>query len=160
MSPEDIRILKYSPELISEILYNFCMGAKRVDDSGAKFELIYLVLPFVMDEGFRNKLLVSNKRSTFKTAFLSKDSNLKDKLFYINDKVKYSKKVTGDGLIYLNSKCEVKVGEYLDVLGEFERKGKASDIQNEYFKAAYNLGTIFSKEGYVNVFLKAKVTNI
>ena len=160
MKPEDIRSLKYSPIFVSEILYNFCMGSKRVDQRGAKFELIYLVLPFVMDDFFRKKLESSNINSTFKTAFLNKNSNLIERLFFINDKAKHSRKVTNDGLIYLNSVCDVLVGEHFDVLGDYKEIGQRNELKAEYLKAAYNLGSIFSKEGYVNVLLKARVKNI
>lgn len=160
MKPEDIRTLKYSPALVSEILYNFCMGSKRVDERGAKFELIYLVLPFVMDDYFRKKLESSNINSTFKTAFLDKKSNLIERLFFINNKAKHSRKVTNDGLIYLNSVCDVSVDGHFNVFGDYKEIGQSNELKAEYLKAAYNLGSIFSKEGYVNVFLKAKVTSI
>ncbi|WP_261858176.1 three component ABC system middle component [Photobacterium sanguinicancri] len=160
MNPEDIRNIKYSPMLVSEILYHFCMGSKRVEERGVKLELIYLVLPFIMEEEFRAKLKSSNVNSTFKTAFLDKKLNLKEKLFYINDRVKYSKKVTNDGLIYLNSICHISVDDYFNIHCEIEDISSSNDIKSEYLKAAYNLGSIFAKEGYVNVFLKAKVKNI
>ncbi|KXI21039.1 three component ABC system middle component [Photobacterium sanguinicancri] len=160
MKPEDIRALKYSPAFVSEILYNFCIGSKRVDMRGSKFELIYLVLPFVMDDLLRRKLNSSNISSTFKTAFLEKRSGLVERLFFIDDKVKHSKTVTNDGLIYLNSICDISVDEYFNVLGDYKEIGESNEFKAEYLKAAYNLGSIFSKEGYVNVFLKAKVTSV
>lgn len=160
MNSEDIRLLKYSPIFVSEILHSFCAGSKRINDEGVKFELIYLVLPFVMDDDFRKKLIRAKINSTFKTIFLDKNSELKDKLFYINDKVKHSKKVTNDGLIYLNSVSDVSVGEYFYVTDDFKRNNELGRLKKEYFKAAYNLGRIFTKEGYVNVLLKSKVTNV
>ncbi|CAG19993.1 Hypothetical protein PBPRA1582 [Photobacterium profundum SS9] len=101
-----------------------------------------------------------NVNSTFKTAFLDTKLDLKERLFYINDRVKHSRKVTNDGLIYLNSICHISVDSYFDVHGEVENIDSSNDIKFEYLKAAYNLGSIFAKEGYVNVLLKAKVKNI
>ncbi|MEZ8852279.1 three component ABC system middle component [Vibrio cyclitrophicus] len=172
MQPSDIKNLKYSPMLVSEILYNFSLGSKRIDERGAKFELIYLVIPIVMDADFREKLQSMKITSTFKTAFLNKSEQLKDKLFFINEKVKHSKQVTNDGLVYLNSVCSVTVGDYFSVHGgygepsskegEYTSNGRelATEFEIECFKAAYSLGSIFAKEGYVNVFLKTKVNNI
>ncbi|TOQ52144.1 hypothetical protein CGG93_25270, partial [Vibrio parahaemolyticus] len=73
MNPQVIRDLKYSPSFVAEILYSFIQGARRVDERGAKFELIYLVVPFVMDDVLRAKLNRSNVSSTFQTAFLKDD---------------------------------------------------------------------------------------
>ncbi|WP_237333290.1 three component ABC system middle component, partial [Vibrio anguillarum] len=53
MNPQVIRDLKYSPSFVAKILYSFIQGARRVDERGAKFELIYLVVPFVMDDVLR-----------------------------------------------------------------------------------------------------------
>lgn len=172
MRPSDIKNLKYSPMLVSEVLYHFSLGAKRVDERGAKFELIYLVIPIVMDTDFRDKLQSMKITSTFKTAFQNKNENLKEKLFLINEKVKYSKQVTNDGLIYLSSVCSVTVGDYFNVHGGYGHSSSKeiecisngretlTEFESECFKAAYNLGSIFAKEGYVNVFLKTKVNNI
>ncbi|PME31253.1 hypothetical protein BCV40_14320, partial [Vibrio sp. 10N.286.55.E12] len=112
MNPRVIRDLKYSPSFVAEILYSFIEGARRIDERGAKFELVYLVVPFVMDDVLRRKLSRSNASSTFQTAFL-KDDEVKERLFFINDKVKYSKSVTNYGIIYLNSICETIIDSFI-----------------------------------------------
>ncbi|EWH06196.1 hypothetical protein AT00_09375 [Pseudoalteromonas lipolytica SCSIO 04301] len=159
MNPQIIRDLKYSPSFVAEILYSFIEGARRVDGRGAKFELIYLVVPFVMDDVLRGKLSSSNASSTFQTAFL-KDNKIKERLFFINDKVQYSKSVTNYGVIYLSSICEIIIDSFILNENKLEKTSMKSDYENEFMKASYNLGIIFAKEGYVNVLLKSKVTNI
>lgn len=157
MRPQEVRDLMYSPVFISDILYFFCKGARRVDERGVKFELIYLVIPFVMDDIFRRKLKSMNISSTFKTAFFNKNEELNERLFFINDKVKFSRNVTNEGLIYLSSICDVSIGAYFNILKYDRDFGSYSNVIDEYFKAASNLGSIFAKEGYINVFLKCKV---
>lgn len=159
MNPQVIRDLKYSPSFVAAILYSFIQGAKRVDERGAKFELIYLVVPFVMDDVLRAKLNRSNVSSTFQTAFL-KDDEIKERLFLINDKVQYSKSVTNCGIIYLSSICEIIINSFILNGNDLEEISITNDYKKEFIKASYNLGIIFSKEGYVNVLLKSKVTNI
>ncbi|EAP93415.1 three component ABC system middle component [Vibrio splendidus] len=162
MNPNDILNIKYSPILVSKILYSFCLGAKRIDERGAKFELVYLVLPFVMDDDFRIKLKSRNIASTFKTTFFQKNEVFKEKMFFINEKVKYSRNVTNDGLIYLSSVCDMTIDEFFSVSGNLPDTNEqiVSEFETDCFKAAYNLGSIFSKEGYINVLLKTKVNNI
>ncbi|PTO87975.1 hypothetical protein CWN98_09390 [Vibrio splendidus] len=159
MNPRVIRDLKYSPSFVAEILYSFIEGAKRIDERGAKFELVYLVVPFVMDDVLRRKLSRSNASSTFQTAFL-KDDEVKERLFFINDKVKYSKSVTNYGIIYLNSICETIIDSFILNKNNLEKTSITNDYKKDFLKASYNLGIIFAKEGYVNVLLKSKVTNI
>lgn len=159
MNPQNIRSLKYSPFFVSEILHSFLDGAKRIDERGAKFELIYLVIPFIMDDDFRKKLSSSNVNSTFKTAFLN-NNRLKEKLFFVNNKVNHSKSITNDGLIYLNSFSKINIGEYIRTENEYKKIDHLNEYKREFLKASYNLGVIFAKEGYINVFLKSKVTNI
>ncbi|HCH3378117.1 TPA: hypothetical protein NKU34_000668 [Vibrio parahaemolyticus] len=159
MNPQVIRDLKYSPSFVAEILYSFIQGARRVDERGAKFELIYLVVPFVMDDVLRAKLNRSNVSSTFQTAFL-KDDEIKERLFLINDKVQYSKSVTNCGIIYLSSICEIIINSFILNGNDLEEISITNDYKKAFIKASYNLGIIFSKEGYVNVLLKSKVTNI
>lgn len=159
MNPQVIRDLKYSPSFVAEILYSFIQGARRVDERGAKFELIYLVVPFVMDDVLREKLNRSNASSTFQTAFLKNDE-IKERLFFINDKVQYSKSVTNCGLIYLSSICEIIISSFILNGNDLEKTSITNDYKKEFIKASYNLGIIFSKEGYVNVLLKSRITNI
>ncbi|MEZ8279390.1 hypothetical protein BCV39_17150 [Vibrio sp. 10N.286.55.E10] len=159
MNPRVIRDLKYSPSFVAEILYSFIEGARRIDERGAKFELVYLVVPFVMDDVLRRKLSRSNASSTFQTAFL-KDDEVKERLFFINDKVKYSKSVTNYGIIYLNSICETIIDSFILNKNNLEKTSITNDYKKDFLKASYNLGIIFAKEGYVNVLLKSKVTNI
>lgn len=159
MNPQVIRDLKYSPSFIAEILYSFIEGSRRIDERGAKFELIYLVVPFVMDDILRGKLSTSNARSTFQTAFL-KDNRVKERLFFINDKVKYSTSVTNHGVIYLSSVCETIINSFILVRDDLDKTSVKNDYKKEFLKASYNLGIIFAKEGYVNVLLKSRITNI
>jgi hypothetical protein len=159
MNPQIIRDLKYSPSFIAEILNSFIEGARRIDERGAKFELIYLVVPFVMDDVLRGKLSRSNASSTFQTAFL-KDDETKERLFFINDKVQYSKSVTNYGVIYLSSICETIIDSFILSRNNLEKTSITNDHKKEFLKASYNLGIIFAKEGYVNVLLKSRVTKI
>ncbi|HIF9153175.1 TPA: three component ABC system middle component [Photobacterium damselae] len=159
MNPKVIRDLKYSPSFIADILYAFIEGSRRIDERGAKFELIYLVVPFVMDDILRDKLSRSKASSTFQTAFLKNDE-IKERLFFINNKVLYSKSVTNDGIIYLSSMYETIINSFILIKHEEKCLSNISDYKKEFLKASYNLGIIFSKEGYVNVLLKSKVKNI
>ncbi|PSW87335.1 three component ABC system middle component [Photobacterium damselae] len=159
MNPKVIRDLKYSPSFIADILYEFIEGSRRIDERGAKFELIYLVVPFVMDDILRDKLSRSKASSTFQTAFLKNDE-IKERLFFINNKVLYSKSVTNDGIIYLSSMYETIINSFILIKHEEKCLSNISDYKKEFLKASYNLGIIFSKEGYVNVLLKSKVKNI
>lgn len=81
MNPQVIRDLKYSPLLLLKYYIHLFKELGELDERGAKFELIYLVVPFVMDDVLREKLDRSNASSTFQTAFL-KMMKLKNDCFY------------------------------------------------------------------------------
>lgn len=155
--PTNISELIYSPEFVARLLHRFISGSLKVEQKGIKYELIYWVLPIVMNDDIRILLNNVNVSSSFDNVFYKKGS--RGELVFIDDFILNSKDVTNKGLIYLNSITDVVVDEYLSVkeLVDFKSDSK---IVNEYFRAAYYLGVMLAKEDYRNLYLKFGVTSI
>lgn len=158
MNVYDIRNIVFSPAFVSEIIYFFIQGSKRFNKKGIKYELVFLVLPFVMDEKVRGKLKDLKVTSTFNTAFLSGD--LRDRLYLINENCPNYRKVTREGIIYLSNIEKLSIDEFMNLPDSGDRTYPSDKTIKSYLKAAYILGAIFSKEGYINIIIRSRATNI
>jgi hypothetical protein len=85
---------------------------------------------------------------------------LKKQLLLKDEEILNFKEITNNGFIYLGNKVELSVSGYLDIEETVEYKNEKNDQIRDYCKSAYMLGIIFSKEDYLDVFMKVGVTKL
>jgi len=151
MKIQSLNALIYNPIWISYLLHYFLSGATSAKNKKVKLELIYLVLPFVYDEKLMKKLSSSSTRATFQTLF--KDAELKNSLIRMDQKISSFQHTTNQSFVIIGSKVSVSSGAYLHTSEILDYKKSEGGLR-EYYKAAYNLGAIFGKEDYREIFLK------
>ena len=147
----------YSPEFVARLLHRFISGAIKENSNGIKFELIYWLLPIVMNDQLRSSLKTASVKSSVDKTLLCQGNEVE--LLYINDYIENTKSVLNDGLIYLNSYVDVEVSDYINVnvISGFDSDSK---ILKEYYRSSYYLGQILAKEDYRNLYLKFGVVSI
>ncbi|HFG1866841.1 three component ABC system middle component [Vibrio cholerae] len=153
----DISSVMYSPELVSRLLHRFLSGAQRSNPKGIKFELIYWLLPLLINDKIRIGIENSNVNSTFDNYILN-DDNMPT-ILEINELISNFREITNKGLIYLGSKVSLKIDDFIHLNEVVDHKSENVHLK-EYYRAAYYLGTMMSKENYKSLFLKLEVTDI
>lgn len=138
----------FNPLFTSKLLLMALAGAKN---NQLKMELIYYILPLIYNDRIKDKLVRSTAKSTFNT-FLN--SEVKMELIVIETLLANYRKKTKEALITLSNIYNVEISDYV-ILKE-ERKITYSEEKNpilkDYYKAAFNLGSILSKEDYKKIF--------
>ncbi len=165
MKSKELVDLMLSPQWTGKLLHHFLCGAIKINPKGIKTELLYLMLPLLVDDIIRNKIK-ANINSTFFTTFVKNSSikkndllEFKRALLYKNDQIKEYKEFTNRALIYLGNISEISIGQYTYIESNIKYQDEPANIR-EYCRAAYYLGVIFIKEDYLNIFLKLGITNI
>lgn len=153
MKAVELHNLLFSPPWIAKLLQFFISGALSIKPIGIKLELVYFVIPFIVDEEIEKKLSRANIKSTFDSVF--ETIELKNSLIGKLDKVTNYKHITNQGLVYLNSYVTLSMGAniLIDTLINYKEIEADTYIKNKY-KAANNWGIILAKEDYLNVILK------
>ncbi len=161
MKSKELVNLVLSPHRVAKLLHHFLCGAQKVDPKGIKTELLYLSLPFIIDDDdAKKKLLAANSRSTLASAFKSGGTlEIKNALSRKNTQAKQYREFVNRGLICLGNIETLKIGKFItaDKTIEYQQE---KGINRDYCKVAYYLGVIFAKEDYRNIFVKLGVTNI
>lgn len=141
------RIL-FNPLFTSKLLMMALAGSKN---NQLKTELIYYVLPLIYNDTIREKLENSTSKSTFNT-FLTPE--IKKELIVIETLLVNYKKKTKEALITLSNIYNIDILDYVILIEEHKTTySKEKDyILKEYYKAAFNLGSILSKEDYKKIF--------
>lgn len=138
----------FNPLFTSKLLLMTLGGAKN---NQLKMELIYYVLPLIYNDTIKNKLVRSTAKSTFNT-FLN--SEVKVELIVVETLLANYRTKTKEALITLSNIYNIEFSKYI-ILKE-EQKITYSEEKNpilkEYYKAAFNLGAILSKEDYKKYF--------
>ncbi|MBY7667231.1 three component ABC system middle component [Vibrio anguillarum] len=147
----------YSPEFVSRLIHRFISGACKFNDRGLKFELVYFLLPIVMNDSLRLLLKKVNVNSSFENIIINQEN--KSELIFMDEYIFNTKEVTNKGLIYLNSYIDVAINAYISVDDTIDFKSDSS-ILMDYYRASYYLGHMLAKEDYKNLYLKLGVTNI
>ncbi|AQX84258.1 MULTISPECIES: three component ABC system middle component [Weeksellaceae] len=138
----------FSPLFTSKLLLMALVGA---NNNKLKVELIYYILPLIYNDTIKSKLVKSNAKSTFNT-FLN--SEVKMELIVIETLLTNYKKKTKEALITLSNIYNIEISDYLILVqGQNESyTGEKDPILREYYKAAFNLGSILSKEDHKTIF--------
>jgi len=138
----------FNPLFTSKLLLMALAGSKK---NQLKMELIYYVLPLIYNDRIKDKLVRSTAKSTFNT-FLS--SEIKMELIAIETLLANYRKKTKEALITLTNIYNVEISDYV-ILKEEQKiiySEEKNPILKEDYKAAFNLGSILSKEDYRKIF--------
>ena len=157
MKLSNLKELMFSPEWTSELLKYSISGACKIDKKGLKGELIYILLPILYDDVLVEKLS-RLKISSNLNSFIKSSENIKYKL---KSRVKKSiefEEITNNSFIYLSNYENLTIDGFLKLEKTFKYTNVENLVKKKYFKAAYNLGCILSKEDYKNIFWKLGVT--
>lgn len=160
MKSDKLVDLMFSPPFIAKLLHHFLSGAKKINSKGIKTEVLYLSIPFIIDDILRDRLLSTNSRSTYATVFKQNTTlEVKNSLSRKNSQSEQYRRFVNFGLIYLGNIEHIEVNNYINCQTTIDYK-KEEGLLLEYCKSAYYLGIILAKEDYRNIFVKLGVTNI
>ena len=147
--------LIYNPNWVGRLLQLFISGAVNTSTRGLKVELIYLALPFLYEEPIREKLAKSTKRSTFQTVF--QDANMKNCLLSMDSKVVEFESVTNEAFLMIGKYVSITDDGYIELRKILNYTNAQHEIKS-YYKSAYNLGVILSKEDHREIFYKIGIS--
>lgn len=138
----------FNPLFTSKLLL---MALASADNKKLKMELTYYILPLIYNDTIKDKLVRSTAKSTFKT-FLN--TEVKKELIVIETLLSNYKLKTKEALITMSNLYNTEFSDYL-ILRE-EKQISYSQEKNlllkEYYKAAFNLGSILSKDDHNKIF--------
>lgn len=147
MKLEHTEKVLFNPLFTSKLLLMALNGAKNKQ---LKMELIFYILPLIYNDRIKNKLIRCNSRSTFNT-FL--DQDIKRELIVIDGLLKNYNKKSKEALITLSCLFNIEFSNYISLKEEGIHYLSESDpLLREDYKAAFNLGSILSKEDYKTIF--------
>lgn len=138
----------FNPLFTSKLLLMALAGA---NNNQFKMELIYYILPLIYNDIIKDKLAKSTAKSTFNTLL---NSEVKVELIDIETLLVNYRKKTKEALITLANIYNIEISNHI-ILKEEKRiiySEEKNPILKEYYKAAYNLGSILSKEDYKKIF--------
>lgn len=138
----------FNPLFTSKLLLMALAGA---DNKKLKMELTYYILPLIYNDTIKDKLVRSTTKSTFKT-LLNNDVNRE--LIMIETLLKNYKKKTKEALITLSTLHKTEFSDYLILRDEqqISYSQEKNPLLKEYYKAAFNLGSILSKDNHNKIF--------
>ena len=138
----------FNPLFTSKLLLMALAGA---NNNKLKTELVYYILPLIYNDTIRTKLVKSTAKSTFNT-FLS--SEVKIELIIVETLLANYKKKSKEALITLSNMHNIEISDYIILADgqDVTYKTEKNSGLREYYKAAFNLGSILSKEDYKTIF--------
>lgn len=148
MNIDQTEKILFNPLFTSKLLFMALSGA---NNNRLKTEVIYYILPLIYNDTIKDKLVKSTAKSTFNT-FLN--SEVKMELIVIETLLTNYKKKTKEALITLSNIHNIEISDYV-ILAEglnATYTGEKNSILREFYKAAFNLGSILSKEDYKTIF--------
>ncbi|WP_299546936.1 three component ABC system middle component [Seonamhaeicola sp.] len=158
MKAKELENLIFNPLYTSRILLFFISGAQSINPKGIKTELIYIALPFIYNEMLCGKLSRLNKKSKLNSLIKINDYQLF--LSLLNEKLSDYKGITNKALIYLGNKQNISINNFISVSSPIHYTKQENPDLMEISKASYNLGMVISKERYLDVFLKLRITEL
>ena len=148
MNISQTETILFSPLFTSKLLLMALAGA---NNKRLKTELIYYILPLIYNDVIRGKLVRSTSKSTFNT-FLN--TEVKKELIEVEILLANYRKKTKEALITLANIHKISISNflYLEQDEEITYSKEQNPILKEYYKAAFYLGLILSKENYTRIF--------
>lgn len=138
----------FNPLFTSKLLLMALAGS---ENRRLKMELAYYILPLIYNDRIKDKLVRSTAKSTFNT-FLN--SEVKKELIVVENLLVNYRKKTKEALITLSNIYSIEFSNYIILKEEekFTYTIEKNPALKEYYKAAFNLGLILSKEDYKKIF--------
>ncbi|MCZ8090290.1 three component ABC system middle component [Flavobacterium sp.] len=151
MKVENLNTVLFNPLFTSNLILFFLSGTKN---NKIKTELIYLVLPILYNDKLRVKLSKCKSSSSLKT-FLS-DDDIQIALLNLSQQAKDYYKITNTSIITLSNYSNIQISDFIKISQKsiLNYNFEKDQILREYYKSAYYLGLIFSKEDYKTIFYK------
>lgn len=147
MKLEHTEKVLFNPLFTSKLLLMALSGAKNKQ---LKMELVFYILPLIYNDRVKNKLIRCNSRSSFNT-FL--DQDIKRELIVIESLLKNYNKKSKEALITLSSLFNIEFSNYISLKEvDIHYLSENDPLLREDYKAAFNLGSILSKEDYKTIF--------
>lgn len=147
MKIEHTEKILFNPLFTSHLLLMALSGAKNKE---LKMELVFYILPLVYNDIIKNKLIKCNSLSTFNTFM---DHDVKKELIVIESLLENYRKKSKEALITLSNLFNIEFSNYISLKEEDIHYSREKDLLlRDDFKAAFNLGSIFSKEDYKKIF--------
>lgn len=160
MKPKELVNVMYSPQWVAKLQYHALSGVHRVNNDGIKFELLYLILPFIVDDVTRVSLATKSITSSYSSIFLTNPSlDIKNSLLLKQNQIKEFKSFTNDGLIYLSNIANIEITSFVRIKNVIKFQDEDEKIK-EYCKAAHVLGIVFGKEDYKTIFMNLNITSL
>lgn len=159
MKSQELEQLIFNPFHTSKILHHFLSGVDSNNTNGIKTELIGIVLPIIYNDVLVNNFLSTlNVKSNFKSLILTYEF----KIFstQINEEIKNYKSLTNNSLIVLANADHLIVNDFIKLKNRIDYHHEIDPGLKIIYKASYNLGRIISKENYLSIFLKLKITEL
>ena len=149
MNIAQTEMILFNPLFTSKLLLMALAGA---DNKRLKIELAYYILPLIYNDRIKDKLVRCTIKSSFNTFI---NSEVKLELIVIENLLVNYRKKTKEALITLSNIYNIEFSDYM-ILNEAQNitySGEKNPVLKEYYKAAFNLGSILSKEDYKKIFL-------
>lgn len=158
MKASELERLVFNPFHISKIFHHFISGATTVHNKGIKTELIYLVLPLILDEKISSKLQRLNKNS--KLNVITENKEFEIFMIQLNNKIKQNRIATKNGIIVLANTTTIAIDENISINETINYLSETDIHLKKIYKAAYILGILLAKERYLTVLRKLRITEL
>lgn len=159
MKSKELEQLIFNPFHTSKIIHHFLAGVKSNNGNGIKTELIGIVLPIIYNDVLVNDFLSTlNVKSNFKSLIAT--SEFKIFSTQINNEIKNFRSLTNNSLILLANANHIIVSDFIKLKDTIDYHSEKEPGLKKIYKASYNLGRIMSKEKYLSIFLKLKITEL
>ncbi|WP_174575310.1 three component ABC system middle component [Serratia marcescens] len=153
MRPKEISSLLNSPLWIALLLKYFLSGAQKIKKNGIDLEVIYLSIPFILNESVVDELSHGNKSSNLSK--ITTNPMLRGEFIASRDLITFYKSIVKTGLITLASSCNLKIGNKIYLENVTINFNSLTDSHvKKHCKAAYNLGAILAKEESVELLIR------
>ncbi|MBK4783626.1 MAG: hypothetical protein FT714_03905 [Pantoea sp. Pent] len=101
MKPSEIVELLNSPAWIATLIKYLLSGSQQIRPSGLNFELIFICIPFLMNEKIVNELSHGNKRSNIGKKFSNK--KLQGQFYQAKDSIDFYRPIIQQTMILLSA---------------------------------------------------------
>ncbi len=151
---------------IKNILYNPFWGGKLIPhfisgfpERSVKIELVYLLFPFVLYKDSRSILASLKSTSTLYSAFLD---NSEGKMSLAGLERRYSsfKILTNQSLIVAANNHSIEISNLLIGKNKIDFSMESDPLIKDFCKASKYLGVVFSKNDYLDIFIKLGIKQL
>lgn len=156
MNHKDFKNLFYNPFWGSTLIPHFISGSS---ENKLKFELVYLLFPFVLYKDSRKILANAKSTSSLHSLFLdNKDGKVARAGF--EKRYNYFKDFTDRSMIVAANSEAITIGESLRLIQNFDYQKERDPWIKEYYKASRYLGFIFSQHFPLDILIMFQVIDV